>query len=302
MNERTTTMVIASFAGDSLALGVHWIYDTQAISRAFGKVDSLIKPQPNSYHSTKEKGEFTHYGDQTYLLLESLAARKGFDLSDFSSRWKKLFENYSGYLDEATRGTLAAYASGKRAEDGGSLSGDLAGASRLAPLVYTYCNDLSGLEKAAIAQTGMTHNNPLTIDSAAFFAAVAFSVLGGAWPVDAMEITARENFKNSPIYSWVKEGIASADGESISVIAGFGQTCHTTNAFPGVVHLIAKYQNDLQEALIQSVMAGGDSAARAMMVGMILGAYSGSGDLPEEWIAEIKKETIILELLEKIRP
>ena len=29
-----------------------------------------------------------------------------------------------------------------------------------------------------------------------------------------------------------------------------------------MVHLIAKYENDLKEALIQAVMAGGDSAAR----------------------------------------
>jgi ADP-ribosylglycohydrolase len=302
MNERATTMVIASFAGDSLALGAHWIYDTQAIHRALGRVDSLMKPQPNSYHPTKQEGESTHYGDQTFVLLESLAARKGFDLTDFSSRWKKLFENYTGYVDEATRGTLAANASGKKIEDGGSPSGDLAGASRLAPLVYTYCNDLPGLEKSAIAQTRMTHNNPLTIDSAAFFAAVAFSVLGGAWPVDAMEKTARENFKDSPIFDWVKEGIASADKESVPVIAGFGQTCHTSDAFPGVVHLIAKYQNDLHEALIQAVMAGGDSAARAMMVGMILGAYSGSGDLPEEWLSEMRKEKEIVELLGEIKP
>jgi len=302
MNERATTMVIASFAGDSLALGAHWIYDTQAIHRAFGRVDSLMKPQPNSYHPTKQEGEFTHYGDQTFVLLESLATRKKFDLSDFSSRWKKLFENYTGYVDEATRGTLAANASGKKTEDGGSPSGDLAGASRLAPLVYTYCNDLPGLEKSAIAQTRMTHNNSLTIDSAAFFAAVAFSVLGGAWPVDAMEKTARENFKDSPILNWVKAGIASADKESVPVIAEFGQTCNTMDAFPGVVHLIAKYQNDLHEALIQSVMAGGDSAARAMMVGMILGAYSGSGGLPEEWLSEMRKEKEIVELLGEIKP
>ena len=301
MNERATTMVIASFAGDSLALGAHWIYDTQAIHRAFGRVDSLMKPLPNSYHPTKDKGAFTHYGDQTFVLLESLAFRKGFDLSDFSARWRKLFEDYTGYVDEATKGTLAVYVSGKRSEDGGSFSDELAGASRLAPLVYTYCNDLSALEKATIAQTRMTHNHPIMLDSAAFFVTVAFSVLGGMGPVEAMERTVREDFRDSPLSGWVKAGIASADRESVPVIAGFGQNCHAADAFPGVVHLIARYQNDLKEALIQSVMAGGDSAARAMMVGMILGAYSGSGDLPEEWLSEMKKADAILQLLEEIR-
>jgi ADP-ribosylglycohydrolase len=301
MNERATTMVIASFAGDSLALGAHWIYDTQAILRSFGMVESLLEPRSNSYHSTKEKGEFTHYGDQAFVLLESLAANKGFDLSDFPARWGKLFENYTGYRDEATQGTLAAWGSGKKPEEGGSSSDDLAGASRLAPVVYTYCNDLSRLQKAAVAQTRMTHNHPLTLDSAAFFGTVAFSVLGGMGPVEAMERTAREDFKDSPLFGWVKAGIASADRESVPAIAGFGQTCHTNEAFPGVVHLIARYQSNLKEALIQSVMAGGDSAARAMMVGMILGAFPGSGELPEEWLSTLKKTDAILQLLEKIR-
>ena len=301
MNEQATAMVIASFAGDSLALGVHWIYDSQAILRTFGRVESLLKPLPNSYHPTKEKGEFTHYGDQTFVLLESLAVMQRFDLSDFSSRWQKLFENYTGYRDEATQGTLAVHASGRWPEDGGSPSDELAGASRIAPLVYLYCNDLAALQKAARAQTRMTHNHPLALDSAAFFAAVAFSILGGVRPVEAMERTAREDFKDSPISGWVKAGMASAGRDSVSVIADFGQNCHIPAAFPGVVHLIARYQSDLREALIQSVMAGGDSAARAMMVGMILGAYPGSGDLPEEWVSEMKRAKMILQLLKEIR-
>ena len=301
MNAQATSMVMASFAGDSLALGAHWIYDTKTILRTFGRVESLLKPLPNSYHPTKEKGAFTHYGDQSFVLLESLAAMQRFDLADFSTRWRKLFEDYTGYRDEATKTTLTAYASGKKPEDGGSPSDELAGASRIAPLVYTYCNDLSALRQAAVAQTRMTHNHSLTLDSAAFFATVAFSVLGGVGPVEAMERTAAEDFKDSPISGWVKAGIASAGRESVPVIADFGQNCHAPEAFPGVVHLIARYQNDLREALIQSVMAGGDSAARAMMVGMILGAYPGSGDLPEEWVSEMKKGKTILRLLKKIR-
>ena len=108
MNEQATSMVMSSFAGDSLALGAHWIYDTRAIIRSFGRVESLLKPLPGFLSSDKGKRGFTHYGDQTFVLLESLAAMEGFDLLDFSARWRKLFENYAGYVDEATKGTLAA--------------------------------------------------------------------------------------------------------------------------------------------------------------------------------------------------
>jgi hypothetical protein len=99
-------MVLASFAADSLALGVHWIYDAAKIKRDFGRVDTLRKPLPGSSHSTKDVGEFTHYGDQTFVLLQSVASQRGFELSDFSKRWQALFKAYRGYYDQATKKTL----------------------------------------------------------------------------------------------------------------------------------------------------------------------------------------------------
>ncbi|MCD6293816.1 MAG: ADP-ribosylglycohydrolase family protein [Deltaproteobacteria bacterium] len=167
MGNRAITMVMASFAADSLALGAHWIYDTQTIEAYLGRVDALLKPQPDSYHSTKALGDFTHYGDQMFVLLESLTAQKGFSPGDFSTRWKTLFENYNGYVDQATQGTLAGYDSGKGPKGGGSPSDDLAGAARIAPLVYAYSDHLENLIDAAKTQTQMTHTNPLTVESAA---------------------------------------------------------------------------------------------------------------------------------------
>ena len=277
MANRVFTMVMASFAADSLALGAHWVYDTRAIETHLGRIDTLLKPQPNSYHSTKGRGDFTHYGDQMFVLLESLAAQKGFSLEDFSARWQALFNHYNGYVDEATRVTLAAYDSGKGPRLAGSPSDDLAGAARIAPLVFCYADHLEKLLESAQTQTKMTHTNPLTVESAAFFAEVTFRVLGGLTPIKAIRETAGENFSDSPLSAWVKTGLQTAGDDSVQSIIRFGQSCHTPEAFPGVIHLIAKYESDLKEALIQSVMAGGDSAARGMMVGMVLGAHSGAG-------------------------
>ncbi|MCG6878831.1 MAG: ADP-ribosylglycohydrolase family protein [Deltaproteobacteria bacterium] len=301
MENRAVTMVMASFAADSLALGAHWVYDTPAIETHFGRVDSLLEPQPNSYHASKTLGDFTHYGDQMFVLLESLAAKKGFSLVDFSTRWRALFKNYSGYVDEATQGTLAGYESGKGPEDAGALSDELAGAARIAPLVYCYSDHLENLMEAVQAQTKMTHSDPLTVESAAFFAEVTFRVLGGLPPIKALKEVTEESFSGSELSEWVNSGLETAADDSVKIIAHFGQNCHTPEAFPGVIHLIAKYESDLKEALIQSVMAGGDSAARGMMVGMVLGAHSGAGTLPEEWVSPLNKGQQITELLQQLR-
>jgi len=300
MTDNRRPMVLASFAADSLALGVHWIYDAEKIKQDFGRVDALRKPLPNSYHPTKEKGEFTHYGDQTFVLLESIAAKRGFDLSDFSTRWRDLFKTYRGYFDQATKMTLQNLAQGRAIEEAGSSSTDLSGAARIAPLVFLYHKDSETLVKAARAQTQMTHNNPLVIDSAEFFARVCRKVLDGSSPAKAMTEVGAQRFKGLPLFAWVKEGIESAGEESVSTIARFGQSCHTDEAFPGVVHLIAKYEKDLKEALVQAVMAGGDSAGRGLMVGMVLGAHLGDRGLPKEWVSEMRRGKEILRLLEQI--
>jgi len=300
MDENGTAMVLASFAGDSLALGAHWIYDTGQISAKFGKIDQFLKPLPESYHPTQDRGAFTHYGDQTLVLLASLAANRGFVLSDFSERWRALFKGYDGYVDQATRLTLAGYASGNTHENRGSPSDDLAGAARIAPLVYAYRDNRDALVEGARSQTRMTHSHPLTIDSAEFFARLTWDVLNGVSPVEAITQVAQAHFSNSPLSDWVRAGLASSDKESVEAIVAFGQSCHTPEAFPGVVHLIGRYENDLKEALIQSVMAGGDSAARGMIVGMVLGAHLGPTALPQEWVDGLKEKDRILELLEAL--
>ena len=79
IDDNAGAMVLASLAGDSLALGVHWIYDADALLSDHGRVESYLQPGSRSYHSTKKAGGFTHYGDQSMVLLESLAAGGGFD-------------------------------------------------------------------------------------------------------------------------------------------------------------------------------------------------------------------------------
>ena len=292
-------MVMAAFMADALALGAHWIYDAQEISKRFGRIENFLAPDPNSYHATKGKGEFTHYGDQMFVLLQSVAEKKNFQLRDFSERWQRLFKDYRGYVDQATRGTLFGYASGKNIESAGSSSSDLAGASRISPVVYIYSNNLEKLIEAARQQTMMTHNNPEVIDSAEFFARVAWRVLDGTRPKTAIEKVSDTWNGNPEIAAWVRAGLESKDMDSVAAISRFGQSCHTQEAFPGVIHLIARYENDLKEALIQSVMAGGDSAARGMMVGMVLGAYQRLESLPADWLSGLRKRKDIKDLLDK---
>lgn len=300
VREKARAAVLASLAGDCLALGPHWIYDAEALAARFGRVQGPTAPGPDSHHKNRSLGQFTHYGDQTMVLLRSTAARGGFDLADFFDRWRGLFARYDGYLDGATRKTLARMDFGEGPETSGSPSLDLAGAARIAPLVFVLRQDLPGLVAAARAQTRMTHNTPLVTDAAEFFARAAHAALHGADPAAAMDEAAKAEYSSLPARDWLAQGLEFAARDSVAAVAHFGQSCHVEGAFRAVVQLVARRQDDLRAALTDCVMAGGDSAARALLVGLVLGAAHGPDALPVEWLAAMRAAPEAEQLLARL--
>jgi ADP-ribosylglycohydrolase len=300
MKANAEAMVLASFAADSLALGAHWIYDTALIDRTLGRVTELRKPEPPTYHPTKERGGFTHYGDQTLLLLESLAECRGFHRDRFIDAWRRFMASYGGYIDGASRQTLKNIDAGKPPAEAGSSSNDLAGAARIAPLVYRFREDLQKLVESCRQQTALTHNTPAVIDAAEFFGRVVWHVLHGHPPAESMRRVAAEELRQPPVPEWVEAGLASAGHDTRSAIGRFGQACEAEAAFPATVHLIASYPGRLEIGLVENVMAGGDSAARGLLAGMVLGAHNGLGALPDRWIAGLAARNRITGLLKQL--
>lgn len=279
----------ASLAADSLSLGPHWIYDTAQIADRFGRVEALAAPAPGSHHKNRGKGDFTHYGDQTFALLQTVSGSGGFDLEAWYGTWKRLMGNYDGYIDGATRNTLSRIDFGEGPDGCGSNSSDLAGAARIAPVVLAHRADLDALVDAARLQTRMTHNNILVLESAEFFARAAHAAMSGAAPVDALKKAAEAEYVSTPVDDWLAKGLELAETDTVSAIAQLGQSCNVNGAFPGVVQVIASHENDLAAALTDNAMAGGDSAARGLLVGLVLGAALGEAALSADWFSGMNK-------------
>ena len=288
MEQNPRDMVFSSFVADSLALGAHWIYDTELIKSTFGRVDRLLQPIEGSFHPQKKAGEFTHYGDQTLCLLEFISESSGFDPGRFSRAWSEFMETYRGYMDHATLETIDNINRGGNPESSGSDSTDLGGASRISPILFLYRKNADMAAAASKAQTALTHKNPAVLDAAEYFARVTLKSLGGASPVSALQQIATDHYRDTQIQKWVRWGIGTASADTKETVLRFGQMCDINAAFPSVIHIIAKYENNLKDALIENVMAGGDSAARGMIVGMVLGSFHGIGSLPEQWIRGMK--------------
>ncbi len=289
MYRKLQGMLWGSLVADSHALGAHWIYDQDRIREEFGLVEELLPPGTN-YHLGKVAGDFTHYGDQTMWLLDSLDKNRGWNRDRFFLEWKVKMGKYEGYHDHASHETYDHMMAGEY--PAGSLSTELAGAVRIAPLIYFYYNDPRLLDYV-VEETEITHRTGKVKETAAFLAKIVCLVLKGITPVEAMEMELSALPEDSLIAPLIAKGLREDSLNANDVIRTFGQTADIAHALPSCVYLIRCFEENYALALEANVMAGGDSAARGMFVGMVLGAHHGFSAIPEKWIQILRaKEEI----------
>ena len=297
MEQKIKNAIKAAFVADALSLGVHWEYDVARIKEKFVRVEHMTAPELVPYHKGKRAGEFTHYGDQMLVLLESVSEKKEFDLQYFCSQWQNFFESYDGYVDHATKETLLNLGNGKSPETSGADSTDLAGASRMPPVFLGFNGDLDRLIKNVRAQTAMTHNHPDVLEVAEWTARAATQILAGKRLTDAMRIALEDMGQPDRLKKMVDKGMDSQNADTTKTIQMFGQFCAVNGALPSAVHLAVKYENDFKTGMIENAMAGGDSSARGMLAGFLIGCSENNGFIPSIWLDEMRATAYIDQLL-----
>ena len=297
MKRKINNAVLAAFTADALSLGVHWVYDTSQIRQKYGRLDKMVAPQLAEYHLPKQAGEFTHYGDQMMVLLESVSTMQGFDLRDFSRRWQDLFESYNGYVDHASKETLGNLKAGKSIDTAGSGSADLAGAARIPALFAAGIDDEQNVIAAARQQTAMTHNHADVVDASEWMARTAIMIFNGLTPTKAMTESLDAMPDAALLHRSIASGMNSKSEDTQKAIGDFGQMCSIHAALPSAVHLVAKYEDNFEDAMVENIMAGGDSSARGEMVGFLIGAKQADDFFPKSWLADMAASPRINTLL-----
>lgn len=79
-----------------------------------------------------------------------------------------------------------------------------------------------------------------------------------------------------------------------------GKASPVEGALPASIYLALKYKDSLPQALIANAGIGGDSAARGMVIGMLLGAVHGK-DLPDHWLNGLNSRPHVEALFQQIR-
>ena len=68
-------------------------------------------------------------------------------------------------------------------------------------------------------------------------------------------------------------------------------------AQPASLYFALRYRDNLERALVANARCGGDSAARGITVGILLGALHGEEALPQRWLDGLRALPRVRELL-----
>lgn len=270
---RLAGMLHGSFTAEALSLGVHWIYDPAVIASRHGRVTEYHAPGAGSYHPRKRAGDQGHVGDQAVRLLHFLHRERRWNASAFLADWQAMWLGYDDYVDKATKGTLANLQSGATLTTCGAPSDELAGPARIAPLMAFFAEKPEAeAVAAAIEQTVLTHRTPAAIECAEFLARAVHRLLHGMALNETLEQTAPK---------WALAAAADAGDED--AMGKLGRACPIPQALPAVLWLAQRHGHDFEQASVENAMAGGDNCARALTLGMLLGAAQGIDAIPAAW-------------------
>ena len=281
--KKAEELLLATLAADSYCLGSHWVYDSNELKNL--NIDwETLNPPSVAWHEGKERGDFTHYGDQIHILDQFLEDQTSFDVQNYMTHWRNKMHTFKGYKDGSIKETIINI-DNNLAIPCGSNSGDMSILGRIVPLLkvsHTSEEFLSNTKLLAQA----THNNDDVLEAIHFFSVLLLKVLEGSTIQESI-LSIKEDYSDT-IQNFIDRGIASKDQDTFTTISGFGSACPTEFSFPSTIHILFKY-DDYKEALIQNAKAGGDSSARAMIIAYLMVAQHSIEIVPQTWLSFNKK-------------
>jgi ADP-ribosylglycohydrolase len=276
--------LMGALVADAASLGLHWIYDPARIAEVAQAQGAAFAPlDPGNFggipayyaHGARQDGDLTQYGEVLAVMIRSLNTTDHFDASAFQAAYAAHFGpggTYIGYIDRVMRGTLANLAAG-HTDPSGIDDDQLPAVAGLPAVVVAHLGrpDLSTTVAAAIRVTNV---NDTALDYGMAFAALLAMVLNGQSVTQALAAIATG--AQGDLGDALKAALADT-GSSTDYGEVTGRACHLPMALPLCFHILANHHS-FATAVEANILAGGDSAGRAIIIGAVMGAAYGMGD------------------------
>lgn len=290
---RIEAALIGAFVADAAALGFHWLYDPDRIAALAADGPEFRPPDAADFdgykgvfvHAGKQPGDLSHYGVQMDVALQTLIAGDGrFDMADYQDRFAATFGpggSWTGYIDKATKGTLANLAAGQR-DPSGANDDQVPAIAKLPVVVAARGADAALVHQAVRA----TNANDVAMAWAEPAAALVRAAYGGASVAAAVD--AAIGAAAPEIAAALRAARETPEADSTVFAGTAGRACPLPQAMPVIIHIAARSETYV-EAVRRNIRAGGDSCGRAPVLGALFGAVCGlgSGGIPLGWAGRL---------------
>ncbi|CAA6804177.1 MAG: ADP-ribosylglycohydrolase [uncultured Sulfurovum sp.] len=258
-------------------------------------LNTLLPKKHLQTHLNKHAENFTLYGEQSIWLLKHLNEAKMYDPFDYAKLWQKQMHTYEGNKDEASSISLQNLESGKSFMACGSESQNLSVVGRHAPLLFKLDNIDELLESIKLHNC-LTHFTKETLDASKYISEVALAML---YDLD-VEATLKERaeFYGDLVKEEVSTAFSLKNNPKHEVLKHLADSPNVKGGLALTVYLLLNYHHDFPKLLKMNLLAGGDSSARGMIAGMLVGARYGFDTIKPSWIEELNNYEVLNALIQ----
>ncbi len=283
--DRARGALLGLAVGDALGAALEWLSPDQITARYGGVLRDMV-----SSHLW-QRGEWTDDTAMALALAESLDERGGYDVDDVFARyalWARsgpadIGTTVARALRHARSAAEARAAAAAYHEESGGRSAGNGSLMRTAPIGVRFVRDREGLRAAALADSALTHHDPLAADACIWLDQTIAWLVGGRGklePAGPVATAAAEARGASP-----EQLLAEAQGA-----IGFVLTALRIGVYAAFTF------DDFEQAVVFAANLGGDADTNAAVTGALAGARFGATAIPERWLQPLWQRERIGEL------
>jgi ADP-ribosyl-[dinitrogen reductase] hydrolase len=295
--ERLLGAIFGAALGDALGQPTEFLSMSE-IRQRFGPLgiqEPALSPRPDG------AGQHAMFTDDTQMAVAALrtlvalppATCASGDLGDVMIPLGRAFVAWSRLPDLGVRAPGNACLAGCRAlsegvawaQAGGATAGGCGSVMRAYPFGLVVPEDRERAIDLAVAQSRLTHNDPIALAASAAMAAGMVAVLqGAAVPVVAGEMIGAAARHSAPTAAMMVQALDEARtgvDPQIPLDRLRGWAAH--EAVAAGLYVFVKHPDDIVAALRLGANTPGDSDSIATLAGALVGARVGLAAIPERW-------------------
>lgn len=296
LSSRVSGSLLAGAIGDCLGAAYEG-YSGTDVAEAY--YDGRFQP------ASLTMGDWT---DDTSMLIataQSIAERGEVDGEDLARRYLAWFETGGRGIGRATYHAMKRLQSGNPWQEAGEKGEYAAGngvAMRVAPVGLYHANDLSGLREDVETCGVITHRNDEALAGGFAVAYAVAKAAAGELDTETVLLEILDQLEPSRVADNLSEcaRLLEEDVPPLEALPELRLGGAAFETVPTAFFCFLRNPHDLQETIVSSIVAGGDTDTRACIAGAIAGTYLGHEAIPNRWLSQLPLRRGIEGVAEKL--